>query len=40
MRAAIDSVTDKTRLILSCGRGMPPNVPNENIEAFVSAVQH
>jgi len=35
--AAIDSVKDKTRIILSCGGGMPPDVPTENIEAFLSA---
>ena len=35
--AAIESVDDKSRIILSCGGGMPPNVPTENIEAFMSA---
>ena len=35
--AAIDSVEDKSRIILSCGGGMPPDVPTENIEAFLSA---
>ena len=35
--AAIDSVEDKARIILSCGGGMPPNVPTENIKAFLSA---
>ncbi|MHC4479132.1 MAG: uroporphyrinogen decarboxylase family protein [Planctomycetota bacterium] len=39
VRAALDSVTDKTRLILSCGGGMPPNVPTENIEAFLDAAR-
>jgi uroporphyrinogen decarboxylase len=28
---------DLTRLILSCGGGMPPGVPTENIRAFVEA---
>ena len=37
VKAALDSVTDKTRIILSCGGGMPPDVPTENIEAFLSA---
>jgi uroporphyrinogen decarboxylase len=35
--AAIDSVDEKSRIILSCGGGMPPNVPTENIKAFLSA---
>jgi uroporphyrinogen-III decarboxylase len=30
---------DKTRLMLSCGGGMPPNVSNENIKAFISAAR-
>ena len=37
VKAAIDSVEDKNRIILSCGGGMPPDVPTENIEAFLSA---
>ena len=37
VRAALDSVEDKSRIILSCGGGMPPDVPTENIEAFLSA---
>ena len=32
--AALSSLTDKTRIILSCGGGMPPGVPSENLEAF------
>ena len=39
VKAALASVKDKTRLILSSGGGMPPDVPTENIEAFLSAVQ-
>jgi len=38
VKAALDSVSDKNRIILSCGGGMPPDVPTENIEAFLSAV--
>ncbi len=38
VKAALDSVTDKSRIIVSCGGGMPPDVSTENIEAFVSAV--
>jgi len=37
VKAAFDSVQDKSRIILSCGGGMPPDVPTENIEAFLSA---
>jgi len=40
VKAALDSVEDKSRIILSCGGGMPPNVPTENIEAFLSAAGH
>jgi len=38
VKAALDSVADRSRIILSCGGGMPPDVPTENIEAFLSAV--
>jgi len=37
VRAALDSMPDKRRLILSCGGGMPGGVSSENIEAFVAA---
>jgi len=37
VKAALDSVADRSRIILSCGGGMPPDVPTENIEAFLSA---
>ena len=37
VRAALDSVEDKSRIVLSCGGGMPPDVPTENIEEFLSA---
>ena len=40
VKAALDSVDDKRRIILSCGGGMPPNVPTENIEAFLSGAKH
>ncbi|MHC4156657.1 MAG: uroporphyrinogen decarboxylase family protein [Planctomycetota bacterium] len=39
VRAAIDSVTDRTRIVLSCGGGMPPGVPSQNINALLSAVK-
>jgi uroporphyrinogen decarboxylase len=38
VKAAFDSVEEKSRIILSCGGGMPPDVPAENIEAFLSAI--
>ena len=38
--AAIESVDDKSRIILSCGGGMPPDVPTENIEVFLSTAGH
>ncbi|MFV1964479.1 MAG: uroporphyrinogen decarboxylase family protein [Pirellulaceae bacterium] len=33
----LGSVQDRRRIILSCGGGMPPHVPTENIEAFLEA---
>jgi uroporphyrinogen decarboxylase len=39
VRTAIDSVADKSRIIFSCGGGMPPGVPTENIRAFCAAVR-
>lgn len=38
VKAALSSVTDKSRIILSCGGGMPPEVPTENIKAFLSVL--
>jgi uroporphyrinogen-III decarboxylase len=38
VKAALDSLEEKGRIVLSCGGGMPPDVPTENIEAFRSAV--
>ncbi len=34
----IQSLDDKSRVIVSCGGGMPPAVPTENIKAFLKAV--
>jgi len=34
----LDPLEDKSRIILSCGGGMPCDVPTENIEAFLSAL--
>ncbi len=39
VKAALDSVDDKRRIIISCGGGMPPGVPTENIEAFMAAAK-
>ena len=39
VKGLIDSLEDKSRVILSCGGGMPPGVPTGNIEAFYSAVK-
>jgi uroporphyrinogen-III decarboxylase len=39
-RSVIDAlcgVTDRRRIILSCGGGMPPGAPTENIEALLAA---
>jgi uroporphyrinogen-III decarboxylase len=35
----IEAVPDTSRLIPSCGGGMPPGVPTENIQAFNAAVE-
>jgi uroporphyrinogen-III decarboxylase len=37
--ALLDDVTEQSRLIVSCGGGMPPGVPTENIEALISTVE-
>jgi uroporphyrinogen decarboxylase len=38
VRSMITSLHDPSRIILSCGGGMPPEVPTENIRAFLDAV--
>lgn len=35
----LSAVEDHSRLIVSCGGGMPPGAPTENIEALISTVQ-
>ena len=35
----LESLDDRTRLIVSCGGGMPPGAPTGNIEALVSTVE-
>jgi uroporphyrinogen-III decarboxylase len=37
VKSMLGSVSDKSRIILSCGGGMPFGVPTENIEAFMKA---
>ena len=39
IRQALASVDDRTRILLSCGGGMPPGVPTENIAAFCEAAR-
>lgn len=39
VRRTIDGVEDRTRLILSCGGGMPPGAPTENIRAFLKSAR-
>lgn len=39
VKTALDTVQDKTRIILSCGGGMPDGVSTENIRAFIKAAQ-
>jgi len=39
VRNIISSLDDPHRVILSCGGGMPPGVPTENIRAFIEAAK-
>jgi len=39
VRAAMEGLADRSRIILSCGGGMPDGVSSENIEAFLAAAQ-
>ena len=36
----VNSLKDRSRIIMSCGGGMPPEVTTENISAFVNAVKN
>jgi len=38
VEAMLTGIEDRSRIIASCGGGMPPNVPTENINAFIEAV--
>jgi len=35
----LNSLSDKTKVIFSCGGGMPPGVSSENIRSFIQAVR-
>ncbi|HEV2486773.1 MAG TPA: uroporphyrinogen decarboxylase family protein [Terracidiphilus sp.] len=37
--AMLNALDDKSRLIASCGGGMPPQAPTENIRALISTVE-
>jgi uroporphyrinogen decarboxylase len=43
VRRSVDEILrpidDRSRLILSCGGGMPPRAPTENIKALIAAVE-
>jgi uroporphyrinogen-III decarboxylase len=39
VKELLANTPDQTRLMLSCGGGMPPAVSNENIKAFISAAR-
>ncbi len=39
VQTALEDSADRRRLILSCGGGMPPGVPTENIRAFLKAAR-
>jgi uroporphyrinogen-III decarboxylase len=38
-RDLVASLKDKTRILFSCGGGMPPGVSSENIHAFMKAIR-
>ncbi len=39
VRAMLKPVEDRTRLIVSCGGGMPPQAPTKNIQALIQTVE-
>ena len=39
-RSMFDDIEDRSRVILSCGGGMPPGVTTGNINAFIDAVEN
>jgi len=38
VREMLNALDDQSRLIVSCGGGMPPHAPTENINALISTV--
>ncbi|MGD0382258.1 MAG: uroporphyrinogen decarboxylase family protein [Thermoguttaceae bacterium] len=40
VRAALATIEDKRRLILSCGGGMPPQASTANVQAFIDTIQN
>ena len=39
-KGLLDSLEDKSRIILSCGGGMPPGVTSENLSAFIQTTKN
>jgi len=39
VREMLSALDDRSRLIVSCGGGMPPHAPTANIQALISAVE-
>jgi len=39
VKKMLEGIEDKIRIIASCGGGMPPGVPTQNINAFIDAVK-
>ncbi|MEN6574825.1 MAG: uroporphyrinogen decarboxylase family protein [Phycisphaerales bacterium] len=39
VKSAIAPLADRSRILLSCGGGVPPSVSTENIEAFIRTIQ-
>jgi uroporphyrinogen decarboxylase len=39
VKEMLNALDDHSRLIISCGGGMPPHAPTENIKAFISMVE-
>ncbi len=39
VKQLLNEATDRSRLILSCGGGVPPDVSTENLQAFIAAAR-
>jgi len=35
----LNALEDRTRIMVSCGGGMPPGAPTENLQALISVAQ-